>query len=58
MRILKYAFFGDKLSGATIFKIPQSRARVFVTNAFRKIVIDNELLGFEFVNVWESEANT
>jgi hypothetical protein len=53
MQINKFVFFGDRLSGATIFKIPQSRARVFVTDAFRKMVIDNGLLGFEFVNVWE-----
>ncbi|MGA2404912.1 MAG: DUF1629 domain-containing protein [Syntrophobacteraceae bacterium] len=53
MRILKYAFFGDRLGGATIFKIPQSRGNVFVTNRFRKIAMDNALLGFKFINVWE-----
>ena len=53
MRILKYAFFADKLGGATIFKIPQRRAIVFVTDAFRKMVIDNALVGFEFVSLWE-----
>ena len=54
MRILKYVFFGDRLSDATIFKIPQSRGNIFVTNRFRKIILDNQLLGFKFVNVWES----
>ena len=53
MRILKYAFLGDRLIGATIFKIPQSRATIFVTDAFLRVVIANNLLGFEFVNLWE-----
>lgn len=53
MRIIKYEFFADRLSGATIFKIPQTRANVFVTDKFRTIVMDNGLIGFEFVNVWE-----
>ena len=54
MLVLQYAFFADRLSGATIFKIPQfPRTHVYVTNKFCKMVIDNGLLGFEFVNVWE-----
>ncbi len=53
MQINKYIFFADRLHGATIFKIPQSRAKVFVTDTFRKMVIDNGLSGFAFVNVWE-----
>lgn len=58
MRVLKYAFFGDKLGGATIFKIPQfPRSEVYVTDAFRNLVIDNGLLGFKFVDVWEGKAD-
>ena len=54
MRILKYAFFGDRLAGATIFKIPQfPRSEVYVTDEFRNLVIDNGLLGFKFINLWE-----
>ena len=54
MRVLKYAFFGDRLAGATIFKIPQfPRSEVYVTDEFRKLVIDNGLLGFKFINLWE-----
>ena len=53
MKINKYIFFADRLHGATIFKIQQSKAKVFVTNNFRKIVFDNGLQGFDFVNVWE-----
>jgi hypothetical protein len=52
MHIEKYAFFGDKLRDATIFKIPQSKARTFVTDKFRKAVIDNSLTGFDFIKVW------
>jgi hypothetical protein len=53
MRVLKYAFFPDKLHGATIFQIPQSRARIFVTDEFRRAVMDNNLVGFEFPELWE-----
>ena len=54
MLVLKYAFFGVRLSGATIFKIPQfPRTHVYVTDKFRKIVINNHLTGFDFVNLWE-----
>ncbi len=54
MQVLKYAFFSDRLAGATIFKIPQfPGSEVYVTDKFRKLVIDNSLLGFKFVNLWE-----
>jgi hypothetical protein len=53
MQINKYVFLGDGLGGATIFKIPESRMNIFVTDIFRKKVIDNGLTGFKFVNVWE-----
>jgi len=54
MRVLKYAFFGDRLTGATIFKIPQfPRSEVYVTDKFRKLVADNRLLGFSFPPIWE-----
>ncbi len=54
MQVLKYAFCGNRLSGATIFKIPQfPGSEVYVTDKFRKLVIDSGLLGFEFINVWE-----
>ncbi len=53
MRVLRYVFFPDKLRGASIFKIPQFPRQVFVTDKFRKVVIDNKLLGFEFVDLWE-----
>jgi hypothetical protein len=54
MRVLKYAFFGDRLCRATIFKIPQfPRSEVYVTDKFRNLAIDNGLLGFKFINLWE-----
>ena len=54
MQINKYVFFGDRLAGATIFRIPQfPRAEVYITDKFRKLVIDNRLVGFKFVNLWE-----
>jgi hypothetical protein len=53
MQINKYMFFADRLRDATIFRIPQNRAKIFVTDVFRNVVIDNGLIGFEFVNLWE-----
>ncbi len=53
MQINKYVFLGDRLRGAIIFRIPQSRMNIFATDIFREKVMDNGLLGFKFVNVWE-----
>jgi len=54
MRVLEYAFFGDKLGGATIFKIPQfPRSEVYVTGKFHKLAVENDLLGFKFIKIWE-----
>jgi len=54
MQINKYVFLGDRLSDATIFRIPQfPRAEVYVTDQFCKMVMDNGLVGFKFVKIWE-----
>jgi len=54
MRVLRYAFFGNRLGGATIFKIPQfPRSEVYVTDQFCKMVMDNGLVGFKFVKIWD-----
>ena len=54
MRVLKFAFFPDMLREAAIFKIPQfRRTQVYVTDQFRNIVVNNHLIGFVFVKVWE-----
>jgi hypothetical protein len=54
MQVLTYVFFGDRLTGATIFKTPQfPRSEVYVTDKFHKLVIANGLLGFKFANLWE-----
>jgi hypothetical protein len=54
MQIHKYVFFGEKLTDATIFKIPQFRRTVvYVSDKFQRTVLDNHLIGFKFVEVWE-----
>lgn len=53
MQINEFVFLSERFGGAAIFKIPQSKAKIFVTDRFRKMVMDNGLLGFEFVNVWK-----
>jgi hypothetical protein len=54
MRAVRYAFFGDRLKGAAIFKVPQiPRSEVYVTDRFQKVVIDNHLTGFDFASLWE-----
>jgi hypothetical protein len=54
MEVSRYVFFGDRLIDASIFKIPQfPRTDVYVTDKFRKIVDDNHLIGFDFVNLWK-----
>jgi RHS repeat-associated protein len=51
MRIARYEFYPDKVEALTIFKIPQSRAKVFVTEPFVERVYDARLTGFEFTQV-------
>lgn len=51
-----YSFFGDKLSGISIFKIPQTPSGdVFVTDKFVKRVRSARLKGFWFPLVWSSD---
>lgn len=56
--IIFTAFFVENhLQNETIFILPDYRpTEVFVTDLFRQIVLDNNLTGFEFEEVWDSEA--
>lgn len=57
-RIMKFesiAFFKEKLDNQPIFKISElPRTQVFVSDSFRESVINNNLTGFKFTEVWES----
>lgn len=55
--ITKFAFIEHLIEQETIFKIPQYKAtHVFVTNRFRDYVIESNLTGFKFNEVWNSES--
>ncbi len=54
LNIRDYAFFGERLFGLVVFKIPQD-SNVFVTDIFVKRVKSEGLKGFWFPRVWSSE---
>lgn len=55
--ITKYAFIQSLLEGEKIFKIPQYKVtKIYVTDEFRKRVLESNLTGFEFIELWDSEA--
>lgn len=57
MRFIKYAFYKEKVEGHTIFKVKDwELKRPFVSDEFRKRVIDSNLIGFKFELAWDSEA--
>ena len=58
MAFKKYVFLPDIVSGNHIFKISDEKTRYpFVSDEFRKRVIDNNLKGFKFELAWDSEEN-
>lgn len=49
-------FLEEAVKGHPIFKIPEyPRSRVFVSDEFRKRVLDAKLKGFDFEEIWDSE---
>ena len=58
MRFKKYAFVPEEVSGISIFKITDEKRRVpFVSDEFKMMVEKNNLSGFKFKLVWDSEAD-
>jgi len=55
--IKSYAFKLDMIAEETIFKIPQFKGntRIFVTDKFRDKVLEANLTGFEFEELWDSD---
>lgn len=57
--VTKYSFLKEKLEGVNIFKIflndRISVTKIFVSETFKNIVEENELKGFKFEEVWDSE---
>ncbi len=57
MRFKKYEFKEEMVKGKHIFKIvDEPLRRPFVSDEFRQRIIDNQLTGFVFELVWDSEA--
>lgn len=56
MRFVTYVFNEEKIKGMHLFKIKdEPLKRPFVSDKFRKKVIDNNLTGFKFELAWDSE---
>lgn len=56
MRFTKYVFDEKKIEGMSLFKIKDELLkRPFVSEEFRKRVVDNNLTGFKFELAWDSE---
>jgi hypothetical protein len=56
--ILDYQFFRKKLEGRSIFRIPESVTRIFVTEEFAQRVREHGLIGFQLVKVWPLPPGT
>ena len=56
MRFTKYVFNKKKIEGVDLFKIKdEPLKRPFVSENFRKRVLENNLTGFKFELAWDSE---
>jgi hypothetical protein len=55
MSIEKYEFIPHLLENQVIFKIPQAKGRIFVTDKFVQRVNEHGLVGLEFVERWRNE---
>ncbi|MDR6224760.1 imm11 family protein [Desmospora profundinema] len=56
----KYSFFPEKLIDQHIFKVYLDESvfsRVFVSDKFKKRVTSSSLVGYDFVEVWDSERS-
>ena len=52
----KYAFIPEVVMNTPIFKISDEKTRyAFVSDEFKQIVENNNLKGFKFVLVWDSD---
>ncbi len=56
MAFKSYAFLQNVVENVSIFKITDEKTRyAFVSDEFKQVVEKNDLLGFKFKLVWESE---
>ena len=58
LRFIKLAFIEEKVRGSHIFKIVENKiTSTYVSDEFRQRILDNNLTGFKFELVWDSEAD-
>jgi hypothetical protein len=55
MHVVHYEFHPGKVVGETIFKIPQQRGRIYVTDSFVRRVNEGGLMGFSFKELWSDQ---
>lgn len=52
----QHGFYKEKVSNQWIFKLPEMPfTRIYVTEAFKEVVEQNNLTGFQFEQVWDSK---
>ena len=57
LRFIKLAFVEEKVRDNHIFKLVEKKlTSVYVSDEFRQRILDNNLTGFKFELVWDSEA--
>lgn len=56
MEVVRHEFRLDRIAGQSIFKVPELRVRVFVTEPFVRRVREAGLTGFDFPEVWSAES--
>lgn len=54
--VTRYVFLPEKVSQSAIFRLPQLRGRVFVSDVFANRIQSAGLTGFELVEVWSSQS--
>jgi hypothetical protein len=56
LTVKKHVFKSEYISNIDIFKVPYFTTNVYVSDRFRQTVIDNNLSGFDFIELWDSKA--
>jgi hypothetical protein len=57
--IKQYFFDLDLLRDVGLFKIPQfSRTEIYATDTFRELVLNSDLTGLDFQNIFSTLTNT
>ncbi|MFD2611582.1 imm11 family protein [Paenibacillus gansuensis] len=58
MEVVSYSFKPDLIKESYLFKVPQYPSKIFATDRMKKLVESTDLIGYKFVEVWNSERDT